>query len=91
MDKINVEYVSLDSLKEYKMNCKLHPQEQIEQIKKSIQEFGFNDPIAVWHDNEIIEGHGRLLAAQELGIDTVPIIRLDHLTDDERRAYMLEE
>ena len=89
MDKINVEYVSLDSLKEYKMNCKLHPQEQIEQIKKSIQEFGFNDPIAVWHDNEIIEGHGRLLAAQELGIDTVPIIRLDHLTDDERRAYML--
>lgn len=56
MDKINVEYVSVDSLKEYKMNCKLHPQEQIEQIKKSIQEFSFNDPIAVWHDNEIIEG-----------------------------------
>lgn len=89
MDKINVEYVSLDSLKKYKMNCKLHPQEQVEQIKKSIQEFGFNDPIAVWHDNEIIEGHGRLLAAQELGIDKVPIIRLDHLTDEQRRAYML--
>lgn len=89
MDKINVEYVSLDSIKEYKMNCKLHPQGQIEQIKKSIQEFGFNDPIAVWHDNEIIEGHGRLLAAQELGLDVVPIIHLDHLTDEERRAYML--
>lgn len=88
-DKLKVEYASLDSLKEYKMNCKLHPQEQIEQIKKSIQEFGFNDPIAVWHDNEIIEGHGRLLAAQELGLDVVPIIRLDHLADEERRAYML--
>ena len=88
-DNIKIEYVDIDSLKEYKMNCKLHPQEQIEQIKKSIQEFSFNDPIAVWHDNEIIEGHGRLLAAQELGIDKVPIIRLDHLTDEERRAYML--
>lgn len=89
MDKINVEYASLDSLKEYKMNCKLHPKEQIEQIKRSIEEFGFNDPIAVWKDNEIIEGHGRLLACQELGMEEVPIIRLDHLTDEERRAYML--
>ena len=88
-EKLKVEYASLDSLKEYKMNCKLHPREQIEQIKRSIEEFGFNDPIAVWKDNEIIEGHGRLLACQELGIKEVPIIRLDHLTDEERRAYML--
>jgi ParB-like chromosome segregation protein Spo0J len=88
-DNLKIEYISINELKEYTGNAKLHPQEQIEQIKESMKRFSFNDPIAVWHDNEIIEGHGRLLAAQELGIDTVPIIRLDHLTDEERRAYML--
>lgn len=48
-----------------------------------------NDPIAIWRNNEIIEGHGRLIACMELGFDKVPIIRLDDLSDDERRAYML--
>ena len=87
--KLTVEYVKTDSLKPYANNAKLHPAEQIEQIKKSITEFGFNDPIALWKDNEIIEGHGRLIAATELGIDKVPVIRLDELTDEQRRAYML--
>lgn len=89
MNELNVQVVPINTLKTYKNNAKLHPKEQIEQIKRSIEEFGFNDPIAVWKDNEIIEGHGRLLACQELGIEEVPIIRLDHLTDEERRAYML--
>lgn len=48
-----------------------------------------NDPIAVWHENVIVEGHGRLLACKELGIETVPVIRLDHLTDEQRKAYCL--
>lgn len=62
----------------------------MEQIKKSIQEFGFNDPIAVWHDNEIVEGHGRLLAVMEMDeIEKIPVIRLDDLTDEQRKAYML--
>lgn len=89
MEKLKIEYVPVDSLKTYANNAKVHTAEQVEQIKKSIEEFGFNDPIAVWHDNEIIEGHGRLIASLELGLETVPIIRLDDLTDEQRKAYML--
>lgn len=86
---LKIEYIKTSELKAYANNAKEHPAEQVEQIKKSIQQFGFNDPIAVWHDNEIIEGHGRLMAALELKIEKVPIIRLDDLTDEQRRAYML--
>jgi hypothetical protein len=89
MRKLKVEYVPTDRLKTYANNAKIHTAEQIEQIKRSIQEFGFNDPIAVWKDNEIIEGHGRLIAALELGIEDLPIIRLDNLTDEQRKAYTL--
>ena len=88
MDKLKIEYVPIDSIKPYKNNAKLHPDEQVEQICNSIRETGFNDPIGVWHD-EIAEGHGRLLAAKKLGMKEVPIIRLDDLTDEQRRAYML--
>lgn len=74
-------------------NAKKHPDWQVEQIVNSIQAFGFNDPIAVWQDVAnhwvIVEGHGRLLAAKQLGMDEVPIIRLDHLDDEARRAYTL--
>lgn len=86
---LKIEYIETSKLKAYANNAKEHPTEQIEQIKKSIEQFGFNDPIAVWHDNEIIEGHGRLIAALELKLPKVPIIRLDDLTDEQRRAYML--
>lgn len=86
---LNIEYVKTSELKPYANNAKLHPAEQVEQIKRSIEEYGFNDPIAVWKDNEIIEGHGRLIASIELGIEEVPVIRLDNLTDEERRAYAL--
>lgn len=87
--KLKIEYVPVDDLKTYANNAKIHTAEQIEQIKKSITDFGMCDPIAVWKDNEIIEGHGRVYALKELGIDTAPIIRLDHLTDDQRKAYAL--
>ena len=87
---LKIEYVNKEDLKPYANNAKLHDAEQVEQIKKSIREFGFNDPVAVWHDNEIIEGHGRLLAVMEMDdINTVPVIRLDELSDEQRRAYML--
>lgn len=85
---LNIEYVDIDSLTPYKNNAKLHPKKQIEQIKQSIKDYGMRDPIGVWHD-EIVEGHGRLMACRELGIDKVPIIRLDDLTDDQRKEYML--
>lgn len=89
MEKLKVEYIDTGELKPYENNAKIHTDAQIEQIARSIQEFGMNDPIAVWKDNEIIEGHGRLLACQLLGIKEVPIIRLDGLTDEQRRACFL--
>jgi len=88
MDKLKIEYVDINSIKPYKKNAKQHPREQIEQIKKSIEQFGMDDPIGIWKD-EIVEGHGRLIACKELGHTEVPIIRLDHLTDEERKAYTL--
>lgn len=87
--KLKIEYIPIEELKTYENNAKLHPAEQVEQIKKSIEQFGMNDPIAVWKDNVIIEGHGRLIACNELGFTEVPIIRLDSLTDEQRRAYTL--
>ena len=86
--ELKIEYVDIDSIKPYKNNAKQHPKEQIEQIKKSIEQFGMDDPIGIWKD-EIVEGHGRLIACKELSYTKVPIIRLDHLTDEERKAYTL--
>ena len=88
MNELKIEYVDIESIRPYKNNAKLHPKEQIEQIKRSIEQFGMDDPIGIWKD-EIVEGHGRLIACKELGMDKVPIIRLDHLTDEERKAYTL--
>lgn len=87
--RLKVEYVPIDSINPYPGNAKLHPQEQIEQIKSSILEFGFNDPIGVWK-NEVATGHGRLLAAKELEMKKVPIIRLDSLTDEQRQLRVCE-
>lgn len=82
--------LNINDIKPYRNNAKIHTKEQIEQIKKSIQEFGMNDPIAVWgKDNLIVEGHGRLEALKQLGYNEVDCIRLDHLTDEERKAYTL--
>lgn len=87
---MKVESIDISHITPYKKNAKLHPREQIEQIKKSIQMYGNNDPIAVWgEDNVIVEGHGRYTALCELGYKTADIIRLDHLTDEQRREYML--
>lgn len=88
MEKLKIEYVPITELRTYPNNAKIHTEEQVEQIKASIQEFGFNDPVAVWN-GELVEGHGRLIAAQELGFEELPVIRLDGLTDEQRRAYAL--
>lgn len=85
-----VEKIKLKDIKPYNKNAKLHPQEQVQQIMESIEEFGFNDPIAVWgKDNIIVEGHGRYEACKKLGYKEVDCIRLDHMTDEERKAYTL--
>jgi site-specific DNA-methyltransferase (adenine-specific) len=86
--QLQVEYVDISTIKPYKGNAKEHPKEQIEQIKKSITELGNLDPIGIWH-NEIVEGHGRYEALKQLGYNDIPVIRLDSLSDEQRRAYTL--
>ena len=79
----------IEGLNPYENNAKLHPKEQIDQIVRSMEEFGNNDPIAIDENNVIIEGHGRLLALKQMGEKEVPVIRLKHLTDEQKRAYIL--
>ena len=87
--KMEIEKVKISDLLEYKYNAKEHPEWQIEQIVNSIKQFGFNDPIAIDENNTIIEGHGRLYALQELGETEVDCIRLSHLDEEQKRAYIL--
>lgn len=90
--RLKVEYALTKDLAPYAGNAKEHPEWQVSQIAASIDHFGFNDPIGVWTNPEgvleIVEGHGRVLAAKELGIERVPIVKLDHLDNDARRAYV---
>lgn len=91
MPELEVREMAIADLVPYANNAKKHPKEQIDQIAESISEFGNCDPIAVWHNEdgeaEIVEGHGRVMALKQLGIDTAPVICLDHLTDEQRRIY----
>lgn len=90
MQKLQIQYLPIDKLKPYEGNAKEHPQDQINQIIESIQQFGMNDPIGIWGDDcLIVEGHGRLMALQQMGETEAPTIRLDHMTDEQRRAYTL--
>lgn len=87
---LKIEYLPVDVLKPYSKNARKHSEKDIQAICNSIEEFQFLDPIGIWSDqNIIVEGHGRLLAAKRLGMETVPCIRLDHLTDEQRKAYAL--
>lgn len=82
--------IPIKELTPYNKNAKKHPKKQVKEIMNSIQEFGMNDPIGVWGDhNIIVEGHGRYLACKNLGFTEVPCIRLDNLTDEQRKAYTL--
>lgn len=88
--ELKVEYLSPESLTPYENNTRKHAPDDIDQIKESILQDGFNDPIGIWGpDNIIVEGHGRQIAAIELHLDKIPCIRLDHLTDEQRRDYAI--
>ncbi len=72
-------------------NARTHSQRQIEQIARSIERFGFNNPVLIDSGNQILAGHGRVAAAKQLGIDRIPVLKIEHLTDVEKRAYVLAD
>ena len=86
---MKIEKIAIKEIKTNENNAKLHPQWQIDQIKESIVQFGNNDPIAIDENNVVIEGHGRLMALEQLGYEEAEIIRLEHLTEEQKSAYIL--
>ena len=87
--ELKIEYLPIKALKPYEKNTRKHQKKDVENIARSIEKFGMNDPIGIWKDNIIVEGHGRLLACKQLGMTEVPCVRLDHLTDEQRREYAI--
>ena len=88
---LTIETVSVDRLIPYARNARTHDEGQVAQIAGSIAEFGFVNPILIGADDGIIAGHGRLLAARKVGLDEVPVIRLGHLSETQRRALILAD
>ncbi len=86
---MNIEKIEINKVIPYANNAKEHPQDQIDKIKASIKEFGFNDPIAIDENNVIIEGHGRLIALQQLGEEYVDVIRIEHLSEVQKKQYII--
>lgn len=86
-----IEYVKIESLRGYERNARTHSAKQIEQICRSIREFGFTNPLLIDSGGVIIAGHGRLIAAQKLGMNELPCIRLGHLCSNQVRALVLAD
>ncbi|MBL0419774.1 site-specific DNA-methyltransferase [Ramlibacter sp. AW1] len=91
MTALQIQYRPIESLIPYARNARTHSDEQITQIAASIREFGFNNPILVDGHRGVIAGHGRILAARKLEMTELPVIELAHLTDTQKRAFILAE
>ena len=89
--KQNIQYIEVSKLIPYANNARTHDDNQVTQIASSIKEFGFNNPILIDDNNGIIAGHGRLMAAKKLGLVEAPTIKLSHLSDAQRKAYILAD
>jgi DNA modification methylase len=87
----SVEMIAVDALAPYARNSRTHSAAQVQQIAASIREFGFTNPVLIDHEAGIIAGHGRVLAARRLKMETVPCIRLSHLSESQRRAYVIAD
>ena len=88
---MNIKEVKISDIKAYSKNAKKHNEEQITAIAKSIEKFGFRQPLVIDKNNEIVVGHGRYLAAVQLGMETVPCEYADDLTDEQIKAYRLAD
>ncbi|MCK1737065.1 ParB N-terminal domain-containing protein [Bradyrhizobium sp. 138] len=88
---MQIEQLSIDTLKSYAGNARTHSAKQIKLIAESIKRFGFNNPILIDDDGQVIAGHGRLAAARLLNRETVPCVRLSHLSETDKRAYILAD
>lgn len=86
-----IEVIGIEKLIPYAKNSRTHSDEQVAQIAASIKEFGFNNPVLVDKDDVIIAGHGRVMAARKCGLIEIPCIRLEHLTETQRKAYVIAD
>ena len=91
MSNLHIEQVPVSDLRPNPRNARVHSSKQLHQIKASIEEFGFNNPVLIDKDNVIIAGHGRVEAARLLGLETVPVLRIEHLTDEQKRMFALAD
>lgn len=90
MEDLKIEYIDINKLTHYENNSKVHTKQQIEHIANSIREFGFNDPLGIaGEENIVLEGNGRVEAAKLVGLTKLPCVRLDHMTKEEQQAYVI--
>jgi hypothetical protein len=88
--ELKIEYLPIGSLRPYEKNTRKHQKKDVDNIARSIEKYGMCDAIGIWGEqNIIVEGHGRMLACKQLGMTEVPCVRLDHLTDEQRREYAI--
>lgn len=88
---MNIEKINIEQLLPYAKNSRTHDDAQVAQLAASIKEFGFNNPVLVDGEGTIIAGHGRVMAARKLGLDEVPAIKLGHLTENQKKAYIIAD
>ena len=87
----HIEQIDLKKLIPYARNSRTHSDIQVSQIAASIREFGFTNPVLITENYDILAGHGRVLAAKKLGMDSVPCIKVDHLNEFQRKAYIIAD
>jgi ParB-like chromosome segregation protein Spo0J len=91
IDRHKITHARIGDLVPNASNARTHSPRQLAQIARSIERFGFNNPVLIDDNNKILAGHGRVGAAKLLGLDTIPVLKIDHLIDIEKRAYVLAD
>lgn len=89
MHNLTIEQTPIHALKQYDRNARTHSKRQVRQIAASIREFGFTNPVLIDDECRIVAGHGRVEAAKLVGLETIPTVRLSHLSEAQKRAYVI--